>query len=41
MPDLTQSAPMSFIIETVLMIFAVIGIAIVAVKRAKNAKDEA
>ena len=40
MPDLTQSAPMSFIIETILVIFLVIAIAIVAVKRAKNAKDD-
>ncbi len=41
MPDLTLSAPMSFIIETILMIFAVIAIAVFAVKRAKNAKDDA
>jgi len=40
MPDMTQSAPMSFIIETILIIFAVIGMGIVAVKRAKNAKDD-
>ncbi len=31
---------MSFIAETVLVIFAVIGIGILAVRRAKNAKDE-
>jgi hypothetical protein len=41
MPDLSQSAPMSFIIETILVIFAVVGIGIVAVKRAKKAKDDA
>ena len=41
MPDLSQSAPMSFIIETILVIFAVVGIGIVAVKRAKKSKDDA
>lgn len=41
MPDLSAPTPFSFIIETVLVIFAIIGIGILAVRRAKKAKDNA
>ncbi|WP_345984740.1 hypothetical protein WCX49_08875 [Sulfurimonas sp. HSL-1656] len=40
MPDLAAPAPMAFIVETVLVIFAVVAIGILAVRRAKKAKDE-
>ncbi len=40
MPDFSAPVLTSFITETVLVIFAVIGIGILAVRRAKNAKDE-
>jgi hypothetical protein len=40
-PDLSQSVPMSFIAETILVIFAVIGIGIAAVIRAKKRKENA
>jgi hypothetical protein len=39
-PDLSQPAPLSFVVETILVIFAVIAIGILAVRRAKKAKDE-
>lgn len=38
MIDLTQPVPMSFVIETVGIIFAVIALGIVMVKQAKNKK---
>ena len=40
MPDLAAPAPLSFIAETILVIFSVIAIGILAVRRAKKAKDE-
>ncbi len=40
MPDLASAVPMSFVIESILIIFLVIGIAIFGVKRAKKAKEE-
>ena len=40
-PDLSQSVPMSFVVETVLVIFAVIGVGIAAVIRAKKEKENA
>lgn len=40
MPDLAQPVPTAFIIETVLVIFAVIAVGILAVRRAKKAKDK-
>ncbi|WP_255707211.1 MULTISPECIES: hypothetical protein [Thiomicrolovo] len=40
MPDLAAPVPMGFIAETVLVIFAVVAIGILAVRRAKKAKDE-
>ncbi|MFA5214949.1 hypothetical protein [Sulfuricurvum sp.] len=41
MIDVTQPVPMSFIIETVGIIFAVIAIGIVMVKQAKRQKERA
>ncbi len=41
MPELSQSVPFSFIVETILLIFAVIGIGIAAVVRAKKRKEHA
>jgi len=38
-PDLASPVPLSFIIETVAVIFAVIAVGILAVRRAKKAKD--
>lgn len=38
--DMTQSVPFSLVVETVLIIFAVIGIGIWAVQRAKKRKEE-
>jgi hypothetical protein len=38
MPDLAQPVPMSFIIETVGVIFIIIGIGIALVKQGKKAK---
>jgi hypothetical protein len=40
-PDLAQSVPVSFIVETILIIFAVIGVGIAAVMRAKKRKENA
>jgi len=40
-PDLSQSVPTSFIVETILVIFAVIGLGIAAVRRAKLQKENA
>ncbi|GEM_PF-4178006 len=40
MPDLASAVPVSFIIESILIIFMVIGIAIFGVKRAKKAKEQ-
>ncbi len=37
--DFAQAVPMGFIIETVLIIFVMVGIGIVAVRRAKKAKE--
>lgn len=39
--DFTQPVSTEFIIETILIIFAVVGIGIFAVRRAKHAKDDA
>lgn len=39
MIDLTQPVPMSFILETVGVIFAVIGLGIFMVKQAKRKKE--
>jgi hypothetical protein len=39
-PDFSAPAPLSFIIETILVIFSVVAIGILAVRRAKKAKDE-
>lgn len=41
MIDLTQPVPMSFVIETVGTIFAVIALGIVMVKQAKRHKERA
>ncbi len=41
MPDLSQSVPFSFIVGTILVIFAVIGLGIAAVQRAKKQKENA
>jgi hypothetical protein len=38
-PDLSQPVPLSFVIETIAAIFAVIGIGIAAVIRAKKVKE--
>lgn len=40
MPDLSAPAPMSFIVGTILVIFLLVGIGILAVRRAKKAKEE-
>jgi len=40
-PDLSQSVPVSFIIETVLVIFAGVALGIAAVRRAKQRKEQA
>jgi len=39
--DLTQSVPFSFIVETILIILAVVGIGIFGVKRAKKHEEDA
>ncbi|MEA3373924.1 MAG: hypothetical protein U9Q62_09560 [Campylobacterota bacterium] len=39
MPDLAEPVPMSFIIETVAVIFVIIGAGIAAVLRAKKVKE--
>jgi len=39
--DFTQPVPFEFIVDTILVIFAVVGAGIVAVKRAKLAKEDA
>jgi len=36
MPDVTQPVPMSFIIETIFMIFALVGLGIYGVKKGKG-----
>ena len=41
MIDATQPVPMSFIIETVGVIFAVIGLGIYMVRKAKRTKESA
>ncbi len=41
MIDVTQPVPMSFVIETVGIIFAVIALGIVMVKQAKRQKERA
>jgi hypothetical protein len=40
-PDLSQSVPAGFIAGTILVIFAVIGLGIAAVRRAKQKKENA
>lgn len=40
MPDLSQPVPMSFVVETLVVIFAVIGLGIAAVMRAKKVKEK-
>jgi hypothetical protein len=40
-PDLSQSVPADFIVETILVIFAAIGLGIAAVRRAKKKKENA
>jgi len=39
-PDFSAPVPTAFIVETILVVFAVIAIGILAVRRAKKAKDE-
>jgi hypothetical protein len=41
MPDFSQSVSTSFIVGTILVIFAVIGLGIAAVQRAKKQKEKA
>lgn len=40
MPNLSEAVPMSFVIETVVLIFIMIGIGIAAVIRAKKRKEQ-
>lgn len=40
MPDLSQPVSMSFIVVTIVVIFAVIALGIAAVKRAKQVKEK-
>jgi len=40
MPDVTQPVPMAFIVETIVVIFVIIGLGIVAVRRAKKVKEQ-
>jgi len=41
MPDLSQPVPMSFIIVTIFVIFAIVGLGITVVLRAKKVKEDA
>lgn len=41
MPDLSQPVPVSFIIGTILLIFAIVALGIIVVMRAKKAKEDA
>ncbi|MDX1295975.1 MAG: hypothetical protein R3302_06900 [Sulfurimonadaceae bacterium] len=41
MPDFSQSVSATFIVGTILVIFAAIGLGIAAVKRAKKEKESA
>ena len=41
MPDLSQPVPMSFIVGTILLIFAMVGLGIAVVMRAKKVKEDA
>lgn len=41
MPDMSQPVPMSFIIGTILLIFAIVGLGIAVVLHAKKVKEDA
>jgi hypothetical protein len=40
MPSISDMVPMSFIMETILIIFMVVGIGIMGVKRAKKRQEQ-